>query len=145
IGRRSFRRAKWPMYRSSTDMSSCDSGAIRISSTSTRPHPKREWSWHANSTTAWRKYSVRRSSTRFNKNQRSGGARCLTDLKGGTFMTAALTGKTAFVTAAGQGIGRATALALAAAGAQVIATDVDEAKVRGIASDSIRIAKLNVL
>ena len=36
-----------------------------------------------------------------------------------------LTGKTAFVTAAGQGIGRATALAFAAAGATVIATDVD--------------------
>ena len=40
-------------------------------------------------------------------------------------MTDTLTGKTAFVTAAGQGIGRATALAYAAAGARVIATDVD--------------------
>ena len=39
-----------------------------------------------------------------------------------------LTGKTAFVTAAAQGIGRATALAFAAEGAQVIATDLNEAK-----------------
>ena len=38
-----------------------------------------------------------------------------------------LGGKTAFVTAAGQGIGRATAIAFAAAGARVIATDVDAA------------------
>ena len=36
-----------------------------------------------------------------------------------------LKGKTAFVTAAGQGIGRASALALAAEGAQVWATDLD--------------------
>lgn len=38
-----------------------------------------------------------------------------------------LAGKTAFVTAAGQGIGRATALAFAAAGARVIATDLNPA------------------
>ncbi|MFG0317574.1 MAG: SDR family NAD(P)-dependent oxidoreductase, partial [Planctomycetota bacterium JB042] len=37
-----------------------------------------------------------------------------------------LEGKTAFCTAAGQGIGRATALAFLAEGARVIATDVDE-------------------
>ena len=43
-----------------------------------------------------------------------------------------LTGKTAFVTAAGQGIGRATAQAFAAAGATVIATDVDTAKLAGL-------------
>ncbi|MEO8248783.1 MAG: SDR family oxidoreductase [Burkholderiales bacterium] len=36
-----------------------------------------------------------------------------------------LEGKTALVTAAGQGIGRATALALASEGAQVLATDVN--------------------
>jgi 2-keto-3-deoxy-L-fuconate dehydrogenase len=60
-------------------------------------------------------------------------------------MIATLEGKTAFVTAAGQGIGRATALAFAAAGARVIATDVDEAKLHGLASDIIRISKLNVL
>ena len=39
-----------------------------------------------------------------------------------------LQGKTALVTAAGQGIGRSSALALAAAGARVIATDIDEGK-----------------
>lgn len=38
-----------------------------------------------------------------------------------------LTGKTALVTAAGQGIGRASALAMAAEGARVFATDVNEA------------------
>jgi 2-keto-3-deoxy-L-fuconate dehydrogenase len=60
-------------------------------------------------------------------------------------MPGTLADKTAFVTAAGQGIGRETALAFAAAGARVIATDIDEAKVRQIASDSIRTAKLDVL
>jgi 2-keto-3-deoxy-L-fuconate dehydrogenase len=56
-----------------------------------------------------------------------------------------LTGKTAFITAAGQGIGRATAKALAAAGARVIATDVDPAKLAGLESDMIRTAGLDVL
>ena len=60
-------------------------------------------------------------------------------------MPGQLADKTAFVTAAGQGIGRATALAFAAAGARVIATDIDEAKVQAIASDSIRTARLDVL
>lgn len=40
-------------------------------------------------------------------------------------MTGRLAGKTALVTAAGQGIGRASALALAAEGARVIATDIN--------------------
>jgi 2-keto-3-deoxy-L-fuconate dehydrogenase len=40
-------------------------------------------------------------------------------------MTQRLLGKTAFVTAAGQGIGRATALAFAHEGAHVIATDIN--------------------
>jgi 2-keto-3-deoxy-L-fuconate dehydrogenase len=40
----------------------------------------------------------------------------------------ALQGKTALVTAAAQGIGRASALALAAAGARVMATDIDEGR-----------------
>ena len=39
-----------------------------------------------------------------------------------------LQGKTALVTAAAQGIGRSSALALAAAGARVVATDIDEGK-----------------
>ncbi len=60
-------------------------------------------------------------------------------------MPGRLAGKTAFVTAAGQGIGRATALAFAAEGARVIATDIDEAKVHEIASETIRTAKLDVL
>lgn len=42
-------------------------------------------------------------------------------------MAGRLTGKRALVTAAGQGIGRATALAMAAEGAEVFATDVNEA------------------
>jgi len=40
-------------------------------------------------------------------------------------MTQRLAGKTAFLTAAGQGIGRATAVAFAAEGAHVIATDIN--------------------
>ena len=60
-------------------------------------------------------------------------------------MPGRLANKTAFVTAAGQGIGRETALAFAAEGARVIATDVDEAKLHRIASDSIHTARLDVL
>src|SRR5208282_3517783 len=60
-------------------------------------------------------------------------------------MSGRLANKTAFVTAAGQGIGRATALAFAAAGARVIATDIDAAKVQAIANDSIHAAALDVL
>ena len=56
-----------------------------------------------------------------------------------------LTGKTAFVTAAGQGIGRATVKAFAAAGARVIATDIDPAKLDGLQSDTVRTLGLNVL
>jgi 2-keto-3-deoxy-L-fuconate dehydrogenase len=58
-------------------------------------------------------------------------------------MTARLAGKTAFVTAAGQGIGRATALAFAAEGAHVIATDLNEALLGSLASASITTAKLD--
>ena len=56
-----------------------------------------------------------------------------------------LTGKTAFVTAAGQGIGRATAAAFAAAGAMVIATDVDPAKLADLGSERVRTLRLDVL
>jgi 2-keto-3-deoxy-L-fuconate dehydrogenase len=56
-----------------------------------------------------------------------------------------LTGKTAFVTACGQGIGRATALAFAAAGARVIATDIDGAKLADLGSAMIQTAVLDVL
>ena len=53
-----------------------------------------------------------------------------------------LTGKTAFVTAAAQGIGRATALAFAAEGATVIATDLNEA---GLSDLPCRTRRLDVL
>ena len=43
-----------------------------------------------------------------------------------------LDGKTCLVTAAGQGIGRASALAMAAQGARVIATDINEATLAGL-------------
>ncbi len=43
-------------------------------------------------------------------------------------MAGRLAGRTAFITAAAQGIGRATALAYVAEGARVIATDLNEAK-----------------
>jgi 2-keto-3-deoxy-L-fuconate dehydrogenase len=54
-----------------------------------------------------------------------------------------LKGKTCLVTAAGQGIGRATALAMAAEGARLIATDVEEAKLSGL--QGIETARLDVL
>lgn len=57
-----------------------------------------------------------------------------------------LQGKRALITAAGQGIGRASALAMAAEGAQVLATDIDPAlldTLRGI--PNIETAVLDVL
>ena len=48
-------------------------------------------------------------------------------------MTGRLTGKTALLTAAGAGIGRATAEAFVAQGARVIATDLDAGKMHGLA------------
>lgn len=57
-----------------------------------------------------------------------------------------LQGKTALVTAAGQGIGRAAVLAMAAEGAQVWATDVNAALLDGYAGvANVRTAKLDVL
>ena len=57
-----------------------------------------------------------------------------------------LAGKTALVTAAGAGIGRATALAFAAEGASVLATDVDMAALESLKAEapSIDIALLDV-
>jgi 2-keto-3-deoxy-L-fuconate dehydrogenase len=56
------------------------------------------------------------------------------------------TGKSVLVTAAAQGIGRAVALAFAAAGAKVTATDINETVLREIdGQNGIVTAKLNVL
>ena len=54
-----------------------------------------------------------------------------------------LKGKRCLVTAAGQGIGRATALAMAAEGGEVIATDIDLGKLAGL--DGIETSALDVL
>jgi len=54
-------------------------------------------------------------------------------------MQTSLQGKTALVTAAGAGIGRASALALARLGADVIAADIDGAAVESLAAGADRI------
>jgi 2-keto-3-deoxy-L-fuconate dehydrogenase len=61
-------------------------------------------------------------------------------------MSARLRGKTALVTAAGQGIGRATAIAFADEGADVWATDIHETALNAIAAErpNIHIASLDV-
>ena len=57
-----------------------------------------------------------------------------------------LQGKKVLVTAAGQGIGRASALAMAAEGAQVMATDVNEKLLDAYAGvANIQVARLDVL
>ena len=60
-------------------------------------------------------------------------------------MSSRLAGKTAFVTAAGQGIGRAIAEAFARDGAKVIATDLNEALLATLKSASITTRRLDVL
>lgn len=61
-------------------------------------------------------------------------------------MSQRLAGKTAFVTAAGQGIGRAVAEAFAREGARVIATDVNESLLATLAgTGGIRTQRLDVL
>ena len=61
-------------------------------------------------------------------------------------MAASLKGKTIFITAAGQGIGRASALAFAAEGARVIATDINDAALAELGKmGGITIKRLDVL
>lgn len=52
-------------------------------------------------------------------------------------MSDRLKGKTALVTAAGQGIGRAAAVAMAREGANVTATDVDASKLEGLQAEGV--------
>ena len=54
-----------------------------------------------------------------------------------------LSGKTCLVTAAGQGIGRASALAMAAEGARVMATDINEAALASL--EGVETRRLDVL
>ena len=58
-------------------------------------------------------------------------------------MAGRLQGKRVFVSGAGQGIGRASAVAMAAEGAHVLATDRDAAKLRGL--ENIEIQPLDML
>ena len=61
-------------------------------------------------------------------------------------MSGRLSGKTAVLTAAGQGIGRATALAFADEGATVWATDINDALLAALSEDraAIRTRRLDV-
>lgn len=60
-------------------------------------------------------------------------------------MTTTLSGKTVLITAAAQGIGRASALAFAAAGARVVATDVNAVKLAEVTGPRIETQALDVL
>ncbi len=73
---------------------------------------------------------------------RGGGGKMGTGRKG-VAMAGRLHGKRCFVTAAGQGIGRAAVLAMAAEGASVVATDRDPALLAGL--DGVETRKLDVL
>jgi 2-keto-3-deoxy-L-fuconate dehydrogenase len=55
-----------------------------------------------------------------------------------------LKGKTCLVTAAGQGIGRATALAMAGEGARVLATDLDPGKLADLGAPGLETERLDV-
>lgn len=59
-------------------------------------------------------------------------------------MAGRLEGKRALVTAAAQGIGRATALAFAAEGATVVATDINEEKLADLVGPNITTRRLDV-
>jgi 2-keto-3-deoxy-L-fuconate dehydrogenase len=59
-------------------------------------------------------------------------------------MTNRLANKTALVTSAAQGIGRATVLAMAAEGAKVIATDINEAALAALAKEHAAITTLKL-
>ena len=62
-------------------------------------------------------------------------------------MVGRLNGKRVLLTAAGQGIGRASALAMAEEGARVVATDINEETLEALSSDGVSIdcRKLDVL
>src|SRR5712691_427363 len=64
--------------------------------------------------------------------------------RGAAGMAGRLEGKRALVTAAAQGIGRATALAFAAEGASVLATDIAEDKVADLAEAFVATRRLDV-
>ena len=55
-----------------------------------------------------------------------------------------LQGKTCLITAAGQGIGRATAIAMHREGAKVFATDINEESLANLAADRLDVFALNV-
>ncbi|MFN3991390.1 MAG: SDR family oxidoreductase [Tabrizicola flagellatus] len=59
-------------------------------------------------------------------------------------MTDRLKGKRVLVTAAGQGIGRASALAMAREGARVLATDINASALESLGSEGIETRLLNV-
>lgn len=71
----------------------------------------------------------------------------MTDMQRGELKSMAnLNGKTVLITAAGQGIGRASALAFLAAGAKVHATDINETALSELPKlDNLTTAKLDVL